>query len=184
MYRGLVALSTDHASRSIMERARGSVKSLGSAMMVYLSKLTESHVSLEMDQQQNLQVYHYMRMRLPQVVGGFKSAWKRVVKIRLDGGETELSDGSSKVYGFLNRRVERSTIEITLFYHYAWTGMCYFTRRYVIGPTGVSQDTRVLTDGSDEESPKHFYINMPKTGEADRALLATIEEAEECLESG
>eukprot|EP00960_Hanusia_phi_P003051 90527-Hanusia_phi.AAC.1 len=35
--------------------------------MVYLSKLTESHVSLEMDQQQNLQVYHYMRMRLPQV---------------------------------------------------------------------------------------------------------------------
>uniref|UniRef100_A0A7S4N4T5 Uncharacterized protein n=1 Tax=Guillardia theta TaxID=55529 RepID=A0A7S4N4T5_GUITH len=179
MSRGLVALSTDHASRNVMERVRGSLQSLGSAVMVYLSKLTESHAALEMDQQGNLMVFHHMRMRLPQLAGGFRSRWKRVAKVRLDGWETELGDGNSKVYAFLNGQVKSSSIEINLFYHYAGSGVCYFTRRYTISPTGVRQDMRVLKDGSDTESPRHFYINMPRQGEADRALLASIEESEE-----
>ncbi|EKX31304.1 hypothetical protein GUITHDRAFT_156636, partial [Guillardia theta CCMP2712] len=178
MSRGLVALSTDHASRNVMERVRGSLQSLGSAVMVYLSKLTESHAALEMDQQGNLMVFHHMRMRLPQLAGGFRSRWKRVAKVRLDGWETELGDGNSKVYAFLNGQVKSSSIEINLFYHYAGSGVCYFTRRYTISPTGVRQDMRVLKDGSDTESPRHFYINMPRQGEADRALLASIEESD------
>uniref|UniRef100_A0A7S4N5D5 Uncharacterized protein n=1 Tax=Guillardia theta TaxID=55529 RepID=A0A7S4N5D5_GUITH len=176
MMEALKVLSTDHASQSIMERVRGSMQSIGRAFMVYMARLTETHLSLGMDEENNLFVNYCIRMRLPQLVGGFKSNWKRVMKMALNGEETELSGGNTKVYGYLVNNVGGDSLFLKVFYLHSSTGICYFSRSWVASSAGLLQSVRVFRDGSDEESPRHFYINMVKVAEEDRSLLATLEE--------
>ena len=76
-----------------------------------MAKVTDTHLSLGMDEENNFYINYHIRMRLPQVgggggdsdlrelfvaqlVGGFKSNWKRVMKLSLSGAATELSDES------------------------------------------------------------------------------------------
>uniref|UniRef100_A0A7S4JKT0 Uncharacterized protein n=1 Tax=Guillardia theta TaxID=55529 RepID=A0A7S4JKT0_GUITH len=176
MMEALKVLSTDHASQSIMERVRGSMQTIGRAFFVCMAKVTDTHLSLGMDEENNFYINFHIRMRLPQLVGGFKSNWKRVMKLSLSGAATELSDENTKVYGFVVSKVGEESLYTTLLYLHSSTGICYFSRRFTTTPMGIQQSVRVFRDGSDEEGPKRFYINMVKVAEEDRSLLASLEE--------
>ncbi|EKX30936.1 hypothetical protein GUITHDRAFT_122859 [Guillardia theta CCMP2712] len=150
MMEALKVLSTDHASQSIMERVRGSMQSLGSSFATYMSRLADTHLSLGMDEENNPFVDYYVRMRLPQLVGGFKSNWKRVMKMAYDGGETELGDENTNVHGFVHNQGEEDLLKVTMLYLHSSTGICYFSRRFTTTPMGTLQSVRVFRDGSDE----------------------------------
>mmetsp|Transcript_2885 Transcript_2885/g.6890 ORF Transcript_2885/g.6890 Transcript_2885/m.6890 type:complete len:456 (-) Transcript_2885:303-1670(-) len=178
MSEAIKALSTDHATQGIMERIRGSVQSLGRAFTICISKLTDTHLSLGVDEENNLFINFYIRLRLPQLVGGFKSNWARVFKLELNGRESELSDRGTKVYGYVVTKVGEDSLYSALLYLHSSTGICYFSRTFTTTPEGILQSVKVFRDGSDEESPRRFYVNMVKVAEEDRSLLATLEEAE------
>mmetsp|Transcript_2884 Transcript_2884/g.6885 ORF Transcript_2884/g.6885 Transcript_2884/m.6885 type:complete len:456 (-) Transcript_2884:303-1670(-) len=178
MSEAIKALSTDHTTQGIMERIRGSVQSLGRAFGVYMSRLTDTHLSLGVDEENNLFINFYIRLRLPQLVGGFKSNWARVFKLELNGRESELSDRGTKVYGYVVTKVGEDSLYSALLYLHSSTGICYFSRTWTCSSAGLLQSVRAFRDGSDEESPRRFYVNMVKVAEEDRSLLATLEEAE------
>eukprot|EP00960_Hanusia_phi_P016488 485889-Hanusia_phi.AAC.1 len=90
---GKEALSMDQASEGIMERVRGSIQSLGTieengqrlqgtlpcslqketvgkTFMTCMSRLTATHLSLEVDGESNLYWHYCIRIRLQQVGGG------------------------------------------------------------------------------------------------------------------
>eukprot|EP00960_Hanusia_phi_P038066 753267-Hanusia_phi.AAC.1 len=97
MSEAIKALSTDHATQGIMERIRGSVQSLdcmqvilelaladvcaGRAFTICISKLTDTHLSLGVDEENNLFINFYIRLRLPQVGGGHAGGGRRTVTV-------------------------------------------------------------------------------------------------------
>ncbi|EKX45337.1 hypothetical protein GUITHDRAFT_108975 [Guillardia theta CCMP2712] len=99
------------------------------------------------------------------------------MKMALNGEETELSGGNTKVYGYLVNNVGGDSLFLKVFYLHSSTGICYFSRSWVASSAGLLQSVRVFRDGSDEvRNLRHFYINMVKVAEEDRSLLATLEE--------
>eukprot|EP00960_Hanusia_phi_P029889 748243-Hanusia_phi.AAC.4 len=149
------AYDIDQSIRSLSAECKGPMhhglsllaSDSGATILIAYAKITESHVMFDLNSNNQLVVQYHVRMRLGQMLGGYKSNWRRVFRNVFGLQPTMLSTTDHDVYVIPENKPGREVL-------------------------------RVFRDGSDVDY-KNLFINFPKSADADRELVALLEEDNE-----
>uniref|UniRef100_A0A7S4KFB7 Uncharacterized protein n=1 Tax=Guillardia theta TaxID=55529 RepID=A0A7S4KFB7_GUITH len=176
------AFRESDASVSIIEWIKqGAMARLASAqdaVFSFLATRHQAHVMFDPNSSGMLCTQIHVRILLPQMLGGFKSPWMRLMKLPVDGSEIKEARGVNSMVRLVGHWTgQEEEFKFTAFFCGVEDNICFHTRTWTFTSDAIRHQGQVFKTAVEE--PYRYSYLMRRQEEADVTLVGLLGEDDE-----
>uniref|UniRef100_A0A7S4KEW6 Uncharacterized protein n=1 Tax=Guillardia theta TaxID=55529 RepID=A0A7S4KEW6_GUITH len=176
------AFRESDASVSIIEWIKqGAMARLASAqdaVFSFLARRHQIHVTFDPNSSGILCIHAFVRILLPQVLGGFKTSWSCLLKQPMDGSPVARMGDEFQVLRLVGHWTgQEEEFKFTAFFCGVEDNICFHTRTWTVTSDAIRHQGQVFKTAVEE--PYRYSYLMRRQEEADVTLVGLLGEDDE-----